>query len=622
MFKRGMLARFRALMSPNHPWISIMKDVRFVLAVAACFFLLFMTGATAAEETCCDREVATMPIAMPKPEERDCTSMLNKAINGVLTRNFARMDDCPVIVETMDFKGVSDLNKMTDKIAEIAGAKNSKSPSVPELVDYQFRSTLSLVSIDEVVKGEWEEGYEGRPNWEPGYVNGTWKLKVDLVDSARGTVVRSGSTGWRGNCSGDASAAVTNLVKTRFMPLDDIIYDYERIPDTAKVVPEAPRIEAGTEATVSVTEIKDQKGRQSAPFERLLVTVDKGRVVNGFEKGPYKVFEVGPAGTVQVRYRAPDQCRDQTANLQVFNSCNINDGLFSTVTEKPLTTAEIHIHCTPKWQWRGTLSLNRKLEYHCSRTWPEGRTGREIQARDLNSATGAISLVTDEGDDPPGVLTESDMKMEGTILLLRDEFDEQWWREPTALCWNGQRNAVVTPGPWTHKTNSQILQRTCPLVDTSVLSLSFIDLTAAEAAELVKKIEAGGWAAGIAALPSGQEAPSTGSEYIRVLVQLGLECRQPVKIERHDYRYDRCEGTTKDEPGSGSSFMTLPTFFYNGQLEGTIRRTKDGEVILEAAAEGAKIVPDGYTEFTLWGCPSRVMVTDTTRLVLRRRRVR
>ncbi|MEJ2147647.1 MAG: hypothetical protein P8020_21205, partial [Acidobacteriota bacterium] len=265
-------------------------------------------------------------------------------------------------------------------------------------------------------------------------------------------------------------------------------------PETAKVVPETPGIEAGTEATFSITEIEDQKGRQSAPFERLLVTVDKGRVINGFDKDPYKVFEVGPAGVVQIRYRAPDQCRDQTTNLQVFNSCNIIDGLNCTLPGKSLTTAEIHIHCTPKWQWRGTLSLDRKLEYHCGRTWKEGDEGREIQARDLNSAAGAISLVTDEGVDPPDVLTESDLKMGGTILLLEDKFDEQWWRDPTGLCWNGQRNAVVTPGNWLHKTNSWILQRTCPLANVS-LSLQFIDLTPEEAAELLKKIETGGWAA-------------------------------------------------------------------------------------------------------------------------------
>jgi hypothetical protein len=508
---------------------------------------------------------------------------------------------------------------MMEKLAESMGSK-SESVSVPDYVDYLFRSTLSLVSIDEVEKGEWEEGYEGRPNWVPGKVHGTWKLKLDLVDSARGGVVRSGSTTWRGTCAGDAIAAVINLVNTRFMPLDDIIYDYERIPDTAKVVPETPSIEAGTEATFSITEIKDQQGRQSAPFERLLVTVDKGRVVNGFDKDPERVFEVGPAGVVQIRYRAPDQCRDQTANLQIFNSCNINDGLNSTLPEKPLTTAEIHIHCTPKWQWRGSLSLDRKVEYHCGHTWKEGREGREIQARDLNSATGAISLVTDEGDDPPGVLDESNMKMEGTILLLRDEFDEQWWREPTGLCWDGSRNAVVTPGPWIHKTNSKILQHTCTLANAN-LSLSFTDLTQDEEEALSKELMQGGFSEESLS-HIGKAAKGSSSTYVRVIVLLGLECRQPVKIERHDYRYDRCEDTIEDEPGSGSGFITLPAFIYNGQLEGTIHRTKDGEVTLEAAAEGAQVIPDGYTEFTIWGCPSRVMVTDTTRLELIRRRIK
>jgi len=575
-----------------------------------------MINTAAAQETCCVRTVATAPISMPEPQEADCSGLLNGSINMVLTEGFAEMDDCPITVWVMDYAGVGNLNTMTDRIAEIAGASKSTEGSSPsKSLDYLFNSTLSIVKIDEVVEGEWETGNEGQPNWVPGYVRGTWDLKLDLVDSARGTVVRTGSTTWSGTCFGaEMTAAVVNLVNTRFMPLDDIIFDYERIPDAARVVPAEPRIEAGTEATFSITGIKDQEGRQSAPFQRLMVTVDKGRVVNGFDKDPYKVFEVGPSGTVQIRYRAPDECVDQTATVEVFNSCNINDGLHSTLPEKKLTTSEIHIHCTPQWRWRGTLSLDRATDYHCSRTWEEGETRHEIQARDMTSATGVISLVTREGDDPPGVLTESDMRLGGSIFLLQDEFDEHWWKHSKGVC----KNRVVTPGGWIHKTDSRVLQRTCTLANAD-LSLSFTDLTPDEAAALLKEMEAGGVPASEA---SGEGAPSLGSEYIRVLVQLGLECQQRVKIERHDYSYDLCQDTIDEDEGGGSGFITIPTFSYWGQLEGTITRKKNGEVTIEAVAEGAKVIPDGYTDFTIWGCPARAMVKDNTKLVLRRRRVR
>jgi len=591
-----------------------MKIRRSMVALFAVSFLLFMNDTSVAENSCCNRSVATTPISMPEPEEANCSAFLNGSINMVLTENYVELDDCPVKIEVMDYTGVVNIYKLTEKIAAIDSASKAEKVSVSELIDYLFISTLTLTKVDEVVDGEWETGYEGQPNWVPGYVRGDWELKLDLVDSARDKVVRSGSTTWSGTCFGaEMIATVVNLVNTRFMPLDDIIFDYERIPDTARVVPAAPRVEAGTEATFSITGIKDEEGRQSAPFQRLLVSVDMGRVVNGFDKDPYRVFEVGPSGTVQIRYKAPDECVDQTATLEVFNSCNINDGLSSTITKKKLTTSEIQIHCTPQWRWRGTLSFDRALEYHCGHTWQQGETGREIQARDLNSATGVISLVTNEGDDPPSVLTESDMRLGGSIFLLQDEFDEQWWRGSKGVC----KNQVVTPGGWMHKTNFRVLQRTCTLANAS-LSLSFTDLTPEEAAAVAQEMANGSVAS---SLSSGEGGRGAESEYVRVIFLLGLECQQKVKIEQHDYRYDCCQGTIDDvEPVSG--FITVPAFTYMGQLEGTINRKKNGEVTIEAVAEGAKVVPDGYPEFTVWGCPARVTMRDSTKLVLRRRRVR
>jgi len=587
--------------------------------VLACVVVLFVNNTATAQDTCCARTVATTPIWMPEAQDANCSGALNGAINMVLTERFAEMDDCPVMVSVMDFAGVGNINRLLDKMAVAGGSpKSAESSSTSECLDYLINSTLSLLKTDEIEEGEWETGYEGRPNWVPGNVYGTWELKVDLVDSARGTVVRSGSTTWRGNCLGDSTSAVVNLINTRFMPLDDIMFDYERIPDAARVVPAAPRIEVGTEATFSITGIKDQEGRRSAPFQRLMVLVDEGRVVNGFDKDPYKVFEVGPSGTVQIRYRAPDECVDQTATLEVYNSCNINDGLNSTLPENRLAGAEIHIHCTPKWRWRGTLSLDRTLDYHCGHTWEEGTTGREILARDMTSATGVISLGIREGVDPPeDDLDESDMRLGGSIFLLQDKFDEQWWRDPTGFCWNGRRNAVVTPGPWVHKTNSWILQRTCTVANAG-LSLGFTDLTPEEEASVVQEMAGGSVPS---SLSSGEGARGTGADYVRVIVLLGLECNQKVKVEAHDFRHDRCEGSTEDE-GGGNGFITIPTFSYMGQLEGTINRKKNGEATIEAVGAGAQVIADGYPEFTVWGCPARVTVKDNTKLFLERRRIR
>ena len=160
-------------------------------------------------------------------------------------------------------------------------------------------------------------------------------LDMKLVRAPQAEVVKEGRSSWF--CANEIACAEAMQKQTKalakaFMPLDDIIYDYERIPETVKVVPE-----------------------------------------------------------------------------------------------------------TPKWQWRGTLSLGRKVEYHCDHTWKGGRTGREIQARDLNSTTGAISLVTDEGDDPPGVLDESNMKTEVRFSCLGTSSTSSGGGNRPGICWNGKR---------------------------------------------------------------------------------------------------------------------------------------------------------------------------------------
>ena len=186
----------------------IMETARFILAVVTFPLLAFFIGTAAAEETCCERDVATMPITMPEPEEADCTGMLNGAINQVLTENYVEMDDCPVEIEVMDWKGTGDAWRMMDKLGEQAGAKSSESASVPELVDYLFRSTLSLASIDEVEKGEWEEGYEGRPNWGPGYVP-IAPRGVALASAAMRSL-RSSISSTPGSCRSTTSFTTTN----------------------------------------------------------------------------------------------------------------------------------------------------------------------------------------------------------------------------------------------------------------------------------------------------------------------------------------------------------------------------------------------------------------------------
>ena len=93
--------------------------------------------------------------------------------------------------------------------------------------------------------------------------------------------------GWYGRVEPMVDLAAT------FKPLDDLVYDYERIPETCIVDPNENDVEAGTQTTILIRDIVDLQGRSSAPFQRIMVEAKKGSILNGEPVAHMRVFEVG-----------------------------------------------------------------------------------------------------------------------------------------------------------------------------------------------------------------------------------------------------------------------------------------------------------------------------------------
>ena len=78
-----------------------------------------------------------------------------------------------------------------------------------------------------------------------------------------------------------------------FQPLrSKLIYDYERIPESASVEPEKDPVRA-EDTILSEDARPGGPGREKNPrLEKIFVEVEKGNILNGIERDGFHVFEV------------------------------------------------------------------------------------------------------------------------------------------------------------------------------------------------------------------------------------------------------------------------------------------------------------------------------------------
>ena len=338
--------------------------------LAFCLTLVFFTAngfslQQAGEDFCCVREALFVPIAMPAEQEYDASGMISSAWYGALRES--NILDCPIQYEELSWRGRKKLHEMVEAIGEVSGAKPD--PKASEAfenlldVEYIWKGTLILDRIDEIQPGSWEEGYLGKPDYNPGQAYGDWTLHMQLVNVHFDEVVQEGSTSWSGSASGSGSGAVKNLARTVFSPVDDIIYDYEHIPWSCEVDPEEDEISVGDEMSITIKEIKDSKGREPRPWQRIVVKVEKGEITNGTklaEEGYYALL--AQDGEVEVDYESPDDCKDSgTEEVTIFNSCDWGQEqirpLRLTGWQREIGDGEFEITC----DWEGTITSSGRM---------------------------------------------------------------------------------------------------------------------------------------------------------------------------------------------------------------------------------------------------------------------
>jgi hypothetical protein len=160
--------------------------------------------------------------------------------------------------------------------------------------------------------------------------------------------------------------ALFNKLKTP-KSLSPILKEFEKRPATCEVNIPSPEefCDKGT-GEIVLTGFKDSGGKTSREFNRIVVSIYKGEILNGEDSdyGPdYKVFTVGQ-GEVKIEYRPPAEKDDGYEWLRVYNSCDIlPDGKYPMSRTQPdnlIIDQHFPIICG---FYQGTITVVKKWDY-------------------------------------------------------------------------------------------------------------------------------------------------------------------------------------------------------------------------------------------------------------------
>lgn len=150
-------------------------------------------------------------------------------------------------------------------------------------------------------------------------------------------------------------------------PISPLLDDFEKRPVRCdvKIPPPEEICENGT-AEIELSAFRDTKGNPSKSFNRIIVSIYKGEILNGenSDLGPdYKVFTIGE-GSVKVKYRPPADKDDGWEWLRVYNSCEIlppeKSPMSGTQIDSLIIDQHFPIFCG---FFKGTITIIQSWDY-------------------------------------------------------------------------------------------------------------------------------------------------------------------------------------------------------------------------------------------------------------------
>ena len=398
--------------------------VIFILSLVSAFTVTVEAG------WCCERTALFLPIKMPKGQKVDVTSFISDMWYGALSDSEIR--DCPLKYAEDHYIGRKNLNKMVQDISKIVKATDPVSDKIDQLFldeDYVWKATLTLNHTHSKIEKTESEEYAGAKSYEGGDIYGNWTFHIQLLNIHFNDVVREGSITFDGKAK---SRFYRQLARSRFSPIDDIILEYEKVPRSAELKAKENELCPGDTTVINLTKIHDSKGENAKPWQRVVVEVKEGKILNGVkcsDTEKHYAFLVDN-GNVEIQYKAPDIYDKKKDTITVYNACEwgredvrpirvtspIDKIAETEITFKTPEHFNIQYHHTLTYTYgQFLLKSMGKGKIPCTINWQESPPSIKCDGKVSADWKGHAGPCKFEGDSSFGV------HYKGNVLLTEDQ---------------------------------------------------------------------------------------------------------------------------------------------------------------------------------------------------------
>ncbi len=397
-------------------------------------------------------------------------------------------------------------------------------------------------------------------------------------------------------------------------PLQNLLWEFEQTPTNCQITPEEISVRENETTEINLAGFTGKTG-PSKSFNRIVVTVDKGEILNGepLESDPdARVFKIGD-GDVSVTYAAPGSCGIEGDTIHVYNSCDIAKTSLIPLsqTKQRDEIASKQITC-PASVWTGTATLTLTVRLDCEQSGPEGPyRERQYRQHDRQSEKATMKVRCNDielVDNPLEVKTGgSDIFVSGTHRRSIDESEFLEWR---------------AGGEFRRNTLQTLRGNASCEVSPDALSLSFRKAEMASADEMRRLMQEMGEAmndpdryeelsAQLDALlnPASDDA----STPLKGIVQYILDCPIDAKLRNVLKQWNGFKGvveTTEEEADLEIAFAG-----WTGEFEATYLRGTEGDDRIEAMY--TTTIPPSPSAGSSSECPEEIL-TFTFNLTLTR----
>lgn len=352
--------------------------------------LLSLANGAAAEESCCSSEFGYRPIPMPQGQENDKSWMINNALNDAF-RPLSELRDCPREAAPVGPIKVGIDDSWLDGMGKSHGIQ-------ADHIQWGFRVKLYRTSPEYTFAGSLTA--TNAAGVEDGDLRAIFTLNMDFIDNCpdperSGDVLQSGQARWYGYIH-EGYDEIEALGET-FTP-DDLIYDWERVPENCEIRPEKEPVRVGETITIELEDIVDVKGRPSQPWQHVLVKAEEGEIRGGVAWNEYKRFRVGKKGSVTIQYKAPVECPDQKKDtIIVENSCKSCEALWAIDPDHEIARREIEIECGGRLEYiYYQVCAHLQMGYYVE-TWETGQIPFFIEGNEIDNPGPATVTLEESG---------------------------------------------------------------------------------------------------------------------------------------------------------------------------------------------------------------------------------